>query len=101
MKIRKPEVSFCIISEVTAQESAGCFRITDSTVISHKPLGMPNPTLEAHKCRLTSKFLVQEVGWDSSKPGYDGLVDVAKRLLVQYRTGEETERATVQHMLTL
>lgn len=39
--------------------------------------------------------IVQEVGWDSSKPGYDGLVDIAKRLLVQYRTGEETERATV------
>lgn len=47
------------------------------------------------------QFLVQEVGWDSSKPGYNGLVDVAKRLLVQYRTGEETERATVQLMLTL
>jgi hypothetical protein len=40
--------------------------------------------------------IVQEVGWDSSKRGYDGLVDIAKRLLLQYRTGEETERATVQ-----
>lgn len=45
---------------------------------------------------MSENILVQEVGWDSSKPGYDGLVDIAKRLLLQYRTGEETERATVR-----
>jgi len=53
---------------------------------------------------ISLRELVQEVGWDSPKPGYDGLVDIAKRLLVQYRTGEETERATVQlipHLLLL
>lgn len=45
---------------------------------------------------LDSEYtLVQEVGWDSPKPGYDGLVDIAKKLLLQYRSGEETERATV------
>lgn len=43
----------------------------------------------------------EEVGWDSSKPGYDGLVDIAKRLLLQYRTGEETERATVRVLRSL
>ncbi|KAG0584654.1 hypothetical protein KC19_3G225700 [Ceratodon purpureus] len=43
----------------------------------------------------------EEVGWDSSKPGYDGLVDIAKRLLLQYRSGEETERATVRVLRSL
>jgi hypothetical protein len=38
---------------------------------------------------------VQEVGWDSSRPGYDGLIDVAKRLLLHYPSRQETEQATV------
>jgi len=51
--------------------------------------------------KIFRRKMAQEVGWDSSKPGYDGLVDVAKRLLVQYRTGEETERATVRVLRSL
>lgn len=45
--------------------------------------------------------MAEEVGWDSPKPGYDGLVDIAKKLLLQYRSGEETERATVRVLRSL
>lgn len=37
---------------------------------------------------------LQEVGWDSEKPGYDGLIDVANRLMLA-RTNSETKDAAV------
>ena len=36
----------------------------------------------------------QEVGWDSEKAGYDGLIDVANRLMVA-RSNSETQEAAV------
>ncbi|XP_035844507.1 beta-carotene isomerase D27, chloroplastic isoform X3 [Helianthus annuus] len=38
--------------------------------------------------------MAQEVGWDSEKPGYDGLIDVANRLMVA-RTNSETKDAAI------
>ncbi|KAJ0932159.1 putative beta-carotene isomerase [Helianthus annuus] len=44
--------------------------------------------------------MVQEVGWDSEKPGYDGLIDVANRLMVA-RTNSETKDAAVRILRSL
>ncbi|KAM3687340.1 hypothetical protein ACB098_10G070100 [Castanea mollissima] len=45
--------------------------------------------------------LVQEVGWDSEKPGYDGLIEVANRLMMKGRTNSDTREATVRILVSL
>ena len=42
----------------------------------------------------------QEVGWDSEKAGYDGLIEVANRLVLR-RTPSETTDAAVCLLLHL
>ncbi|KAK1420449.1 hypothetical protein QVD17_22059 [Tagetes erecta] len=44
--------------------------------------------------------MAQEVGWDSEKVGYDGLIDVANRLMVA-RTNAETKDAAVRILRSL
>ncbi|KAL8191973.1 hypothetical protein R6Q57_028094 [Mikania cordata] len=44
--------------------------------------------------------LVQEVGWDSERPGYDGLIDVTNRLMVA-RTNTEAKEAAVRVLRSL
>ncbi|KAI3773207.1 hypothetical protein L6452_04411 [Arctium lappa] len=44
--------------------------------------------------------MVQEVGWDSEKPGYDGLIDVANRLMLA-RTNSQTQQAAVRILRSL
>ncbi|KAI3741745.1 hypothetical protein L1987_59419 [Smallanthus sonchifolius] len=44
--------------------------------------------------------MVLEVGWDSDKPGYDGLIDVANRLMVA-RSNSETKEAAVRILKSL
>ncbi|KAK1315528.1 hypothetical protein QJS10_CPA05g00209 [Acorus calamus] len=39
--------------------------------------------------------MVEEVGWDSEKPGYDGLIEVVNRLMMKGRTNLETEEAAI------
>ncbi|KAG9154189.1 hypothetical protein Leryth_000655 [Lithospermum erythrorhizon] len=39
---------------------------------------------------LFRQKMVQEIGWDSQKPGYDGLIEVANRLILG-RTNSETK----------
>ncbi|KAJ7973072.1 Beta-carotene isomerase D27, chloroplastic [Quillaja saponaria] len=45
--------------------------------------------------------LVEEVGWDSEKPGYDGLIEVANRLMMKGRTNSDTREATVRILRSL
>ncbi|XP_057422730.1 beta-carotene isomerase D27, chloroplastic isoform X1 [Lotus japonicus] len=45
--------------------------------------------------------LVQEVGWDSKKPGYDGLIEVANRLMMKGTTNSDTIEATVRILRSL
>ncbi|KAK7840671.1 beta-carotene isomerase D27, chloroplastic [Quercus suber] len=45
--------------------------------------------------------LVQEVGWDSEKPGYDGLIEVANQLMMKGRTNSDTREATVRILVSL
>lgn len=44
--------------------------------------------------------MVEEVGWDSDKPGYDGLIEVANRLMLKNPTNSDTKEAAV-HCSTL
>ncbi|WCJ22334.1 Beta-carotene isomerase D27 chloroplastic [Euphorbia peplus] len=45
--------------------------------------------------------MVKEVGWDSEKPGYDGLIEVANRLMLTGRTNAETREAAVRILRSL
>ncbi|CAN6345166.1 unnamed protein product [Urochloa humidicola] len=45
--------------------------------------------------------MVEEVGWDSEKPGYAGLMEVANRLMVNGKSGLETEQAAVRVLQSL
>ncbi|KVI12547.1 protein of unknown function DUF4033 [Cynara cardunculus var. scolymus] len=44
--------------------------------------------------------ITNEVGWDSEKPGYDGLIDVANRLMLA-RTNSQTQEAAVRILRSL
>ncbi|KAG2616188.1 hypothetical protein PVAP13_3NG154232 [Panicum virgatum] len=45
--------------------------------------------------------MVEEVGWDSEKPGYAGLMEVANRLMVKGKSASETEQAAVRVLQSL
>nr|CAB3460098.1 unnamed protein product [Digitaria exilis] len=45
--------------------------------------------------------MVEEVGWDSEKPGYAGLMEVANRLMVKGKSALETEQAAVRVLQSL
>ncbi|GAB4841784.1 hypothetical protein Ancab_022508 [Ancistrocladus abbreviatus] len=42
---------------------------------------------------LFRKKMVEEIGWDSEKPGYDGLIEVANQLTVGRKNSETSEAA--------
>uniref|UniRef100_J3M3P1 Beta-carotene isomerase D27-like C-terminal domain-containing protein n=1 Tax=Oryza brachyantha TaxID=4533 RepID=J3M3P1_ORYBR len=43
--------------------------------------------------------MVEEVGWDSEKPGYTGLIEVANRLMTRGKSALETEQSAVYNFL--
>lgn len=45
--------------------------------------------------------MAEEVGWDSGKPGYDGLIDVANRLMLKSPTNSHAKEAAVLTTLFL
>ncbi|KAL5983522.1 hypothetical protein ACLOJK_017609 [Asimina triloba] len=45
--------------------------------------------------------MAQEVGWDSHKPGYDGLMEVVNRLMMKGQANKETEHAAVRVLRSL
>ncbi|KAI4349750.1 hypothetical protein L6164_010310 [Bauhinia variegata] len=45
--------------------------------------------------------LVEEVGWDSEKHGYDGLIEVANRLMMKGRKNSDTVEAAVRILRSL
>ncbi|XP_074581758.1 beta-carotene isomerase D27, chloroplastic isoform X1 [Curcuma longa] len=47
------------------------------------------------------KKMVEEVGWDSKKPGYDGLIEVANRLMMKSKSISETEQSAVRVLQSL
>ncbi|KAL5136466.1 Beta-carotene isomerase D27, chloroplastic [Glycine soja] len=51
--------------------------------------------------KLFRNKLVQEVGWDSKKAGYDGLIEVANRLMMKGTTNSDTVEAAVRILRSL
>ncbi|CAN6700138.1 unnamed protein product [Malus baccata var. baccata] len=45
--------------------------------------------------------MAAEVGWDSEKPGYDGLIDVANRLMLKSPTNSHAKEAAVRILRSL
>ncbi|KAF3436554.1 hypothetical protein FNV43_RR23646 [Rhamnella rubrinervis] len=45
--------------------------------------------------------MVQEVGWDSNKPGYDGLIEVASHMMMKNKTNSDTKDAAVRILRSL
>ncbi|KAL6594604.1 hypothetical protein ACP70R_048342 [Stipagrostis hirtigluma subsp. patula] len=45
--------------------------------------------------------MVEEVGWDSEKPGYAGLMEVANRLMIKGKSASETEQSAVRVLRSL
>ncbi|XP_074347715.1 beta-carotene isomerase D27, chloroplastic isoform X2 [Apium graveolens] len=54
----------------------------------YKPNVLDNLFLSSFRNKMA-----QEAGWDSDKPGYDGLIDVANRLMIGRSNSETTEAA--------
>ncbi|XP_024968157.1 beta-carotene isomerase D27, chloroplastic isoform X1 [Cynara cardunculus var. scolymus] len=70
---------------------------------SSKPIEKSNYTpgvFDPVFLNLFRNKMVQEVGWDSEKPGYDGLIDVANRLMLA-RTNSQTQEAAVRILRSL
>ncbi|KAK3415375.1 hypothetical protein EUGRSUZ_H01003 [Eucalyptus grandis] len=45
--------------------------------------------------------MVKEVGWDSEKPGYDGLIEVAHRLMMKGSSNSDTRDAAIRILRSL
>ncbi|PON45024.1 Beta-carotene isomerase D27-like [Trema orientale] len=45
--------------------------------------------------------MVEEVGWDSDEAGYDGLIEVANRLVMKSKTNSDTKEAAVRILRSL
>ncbi|CAL9131848.1 unnamed protein product [Musa acuminata var. zebrina] len=60
----------------------------------------PGP-FDALLLQFFRKKMVQEVGWDSEKPGYVGLIEVANHLMIKGKTISETERSAVRVLVSL
>ncbi|KAG8084454.1 hypothetical protein GUJ93_ZPchr0010g10634 [Zizania palustris] len=45
--------------------------------------------------------MVEEVGWDSEKPGYTGLIEVANHLMIKGKSALETEQSAVRVLQSL
>uniref|UniRef100_A0A0E0DLK7 Beta-carotene isomerase D27-like C-terminal domain-containing protein n=1 Tax=Oryza meridionalis TaxID=40149 RepID=A0A0E0DLK7_9ORYZ len=45
--------------------------------------------------------IVEEVGWDSEKPGYNGLIEVANRLMIKGKSALETKQSAVRVLRSL
>ncbi|KAH0461747.1 hypothetical protein IEQ34_009322 [Dendrobium chrysotoxum] len=50
---------------------------------------------------LFRKKMVEEVGWDSEKLGYDGLIEIVNRLMLKGRSNLETEQSAVRILKSL
>ncbi|CAI9300335.1 unnamed protein product [Lactuca saligna] len=79
---------------VSAGES-GIQKTTEALVVSRSPGVLDHVFLNLFRNKM-----VQEVGWDSEKAGYDGLIDVANRLMLA-RTNSQTQEAAVRILRSL
>ncbi|KAI6694595.1 hypothetical protein NL676_022305 [Syzygium grande] len=62
----------------------------------YKPGALDDLLLNLFRSRM-----VKEVGWDSEKPGYDGLIEVAHRLMMKGSNNSDTRDAAVRILRSL
>ncbi|KAL5561028.1 hypothetical protein UlMin_030775 [Ulmus minor] len=67
-----------------------------ASMVEYKPGVLDDLFLNLFRTKM-----VQEVGWDSEKPGYDGLIDVANRLMMKNKNNSDTKEAAVRILRSL
>ncbi|XP_022757852.1 uncharacterized protein LOC111304992 isoform X3 [Durio zibethinus] len=73
-----------------------CSSVTSKTIEGKGPKPEYRPgILDDFFLNSFRKKLVKEVGWDSEKPGYDGLIELARALLMNSRSNSHTKDAAV------
>ncbi|KAA8549072.1 hypothetical protein F0562_000756 [Nyssa sinensis] len=85
-----------------------CFRVSCFSTRSDTMKAMETESRSEHKpgvfddlfLHLFRNKMVQEAKWDSDKPGYDGLIEVANRLMIG-RSNSETAKAAVRILRSL
>ncbi|KAG7025594.1 Beta-carotene isomerase D27, chloroplastic, partial [Cucurbita argyrosperma subsp. argyrosperma] len=83
--------------------SFSCFAVQSESTkveVSSKPEYKPG-MLDDFFLNLFRSKMVQEVGWDSDKPGYDGLIEVANRLTMKGKSNSDTIEASVRILIAL
>ncbi|KAK4751099.1 hypothetical protein SAY87_004581 [Trapa incisa] len=71
--------------------SPGAKLIESDKTIEYKPGPLDDVFLNMFRNKM-----VKEVGWDSEKPGYDGLIEVANRLMMKGKNNSDTRDAAVR-----
>ncbi|KAL8171923.1 hypothetical protein V2J09_023727 [Rumex salicifolius] len=95
--IQPPRTRFPATFSSTQSESVGGSIVQ----VDAKPVSVYNPgPLDDLFLNLFRKKMVQETGWDSDKPGYDGLIEVSNKLMLG-RTSSDVNDATVRILRSL
>nr|XP_024933647.2 beta-carotene isomerase D27, chloroplastic isoform X2 [Ziziphus jujuba var. spinosa] len=78
------------------------FGVLSSSTSPPEPLEEYKPgVLDDLFLNLFRSKMVKEVGWDSNKPGYDGLIEVASRLIMKNKNNSDTQDAAVRILRSL
>ncbi|TKY52447.1 Beta-carotene isomerase D27 [Spatholobus suberectus] len=94
---RRFRVSF---SSSSSSSSSGSKTVEQVGIAAPKPEYKPGVFDDLFLNSFRNK-LVQEVGWDSKKAGYDGLIEVANRLMMKGTTNSDTVEAAVRILRSL
>uniref|UniRef100_A0A2P2K0D0 Uncharacterized protein MANES_17G076100 n=1 Tax=Rhizophora mucronata TaxID=61149 RepID=A0A2P2K0D0_RHIMU len=105
-----PQSALHAVPNKTLPQSHSGFRVSCSSLRSNsiKPEN-DRITKSEYKPQLLDDWflslfrnkMAKEVGWDSEKPGYDGLIEVANRLMLTGTTNSETRDAAVRILRSL
>nr|UXN85563.1 D27 isomerase [Crocus sativus] len=77
-----------------------CSALRSQSIHAPKSEYIPGP-FDDFLLNFFRKKMVEEVGWDSEKPGYDGLMEVVNRLMMKGKSNSETEEAAVRVLKSL
>ncbi|ONK63212.1 uncharacterized protein A4U43_C07F12550 [Asparagus officinalis] len=77
-----------------------CSPLQSQSIDESKPEYKPGP-LDDLLLRFFRQKMVEEVGWDSEKAGYVGLIEVANRLMMRGKSNLETEQSAVRVLKSL
>ncbi|KAM7275200.1 hypothetical protein ACFE04_017066 [Oxalis oulophora] len=99
--------------------SSQLHRWRPNSLSQHRSLAVSNCSLQSHQIKAedASKYkpsvvddlflnlfrnkMAEEVGWDSEKPGYDGLIEVANRMMIISPTNSHAKDSAVRILRSL